>query len=230
VNFSDVHREPEELSYLALRARIHQLSQQGIDPSGYLVALQMKLAVPFASSFSRGSAYLWLGGSAVIPCIAATLGAGLLVGAGYWVILAFGKSLGDTTVLPAIPAAWSANALYLLLGGVLFLSSEVKRLALRVLRPLASLVAARTSCVSTSRGSRRDVRAFLSGGREVGIGNHQRSRDPVPGWQRPGRRDRRPQTLARTSVLTQSIGDFERLVDDHPRGSDAGSNLLRSGD
>jgi len=123
-DFLEVHREPEELSYFALRARIQQLSQQGIDPSGYLVALQMKLAVPFASLVLAWVGIPLAGRVRRHPSIAATLGAGLLVGAGYWVILAFGKSLGDTSVLPAIPAAWAANVLYLLLGGVFFLSSE----------------------------------------------------------------------------------------------------------
>lgn len=123
-DFLEVHREPEELSYLALRARVQQLSQQGIDASGDLVALQMKLAVPFASFVLAWVGIPLAGRVRRHPSIAATLGAGLLVGAGYWLILAFGKSLGDTTVLPAIPAAWAANVLYLLLGGVLFLGSE----------------------------------------------------------------------------------------------------------
>jgi lipopolysaccharide export system permease protein len=123
-DFLEVHREPEELSYLALRARIEQLAQQGIDPSGDVVALQMKLAVPFASFVLAWVGIPLAGRVRRHPSIAATLGSGLLIGAGYWVILAFGKSLGDTTVLPAIPAAWAANVLYLLLGGVLYLSSE----------------------------------------------------------------------------------------------------------
>jgi lipopolysaccharide export system permease protein len=123
-DFLEVHREPEELSFLALRARIQQLSQQGIDASEDLVALQMKLAVPFASFVLAWVGIPLAGRVRRHPSIAATLGAGLLVGAGYWVILAFGKSLGDTTVLSAIPAAWAANTLYLLLGGIFFLSSE----------------------------------------------------------------------------------------------------------
>lgn len=123
-DFLEVHREPEELSYLELRQRIERLGAQGIDPSGYAVDLQMKLAVPFASFVLAWVGIPLAGRVRRNPSIAATLGAGLLVGAGYWVILALGKSLGETTVLPAIWAAWAANAIYLLLGGALLLGSE----------------------------------------------------------------------------------------------------------
>jgi lipopolysaccharide export system permease protein len=123
-DFLEVHREPEELSYLELRRRIDQLAQQGIDPSGYLVDLQMKIAIPFASFVLAWVGIPLAGRVRRHPSIAATLGAGLLVGGGYWVILAFGKSLGDTTVLPAMWAAWAANGIYFLLGGALFLGSE----------------------------------------------------------------------------------------------------------
>jgi len=123
-DFSEVHREPEELSYLELRRRIEQLAQQGIDPSAHLVDLQMKLAVPFASFVLAWVGIPLAGRVRRHPSIAATLGVGLLVGAGYWVILAFGKSLGETVVIPSIVAAWAANSIYLLLGGALFLSAE----------------------------------------------------------------------------------------------------------
>jgi lipopolysaccharide export system permease protein len=123
-DFSEVRREPEELSYLELRDRIRQLSEQGIDPSNDLVDLQMKLAVPFASLVLAWVGIPLAGRVKRHPSIAATLGAGLFAGAGYWLILAFGKSLGDTLVIPAIAAAWAANTIYLLLGGALFLGSE----------------------------------------------------------------------------------------------------------
>jgi lipopolysaccharide export system permease protein len=123
-DFVEVHREPEELSYRELRARIGELEDQGVDSSRQKVDLEMKLAVPFASFILA-----WVG----IPLaaragrnrsIAAALGVGLAVGAGYWILLALSKSLGEASILTAIPAAWSANLIYLLLGGVLLLGGD----------------------------------------------------------------------------------------------------------
>src|SRR5690606_12900756 len=48
-DFLEVQREPEELSYAALRDRINSLARKGIDASHYLVDLHLKLALPFAS-------------------------------------------------------------------------------------------------------------------------------------------------------------------------------------
>ena len=79
------------------------------------------------------------------PSIAAIVGLGTAVGFGYWVLLGLTTSLGQSGALPPLVAAWAANAIFLLLGVALFLvrASErgATRSALRVLRPLARLVA-----------------------------------------------------------------------------------------
>ncbi|MBP1686759.1 MAG: permease [Deltaproteobacteria bacterium] len=123
-DFLDVHREPEELSYIDLRQRMRELSRKGIDPSGYLVDLNMKLSVPFAALVLACVAIPLAGRVVRHPSIAATVGVGLVVGFGYWVLLALANALGQSGVLPALVSAWAANVIYILLGCGLFLSLE----------------------------------------------------------------------------------------------------------
>lgn len=123
-DFLEVHREPEELSYGALRQHIRQLRKKGIDPSSYLVDLHLKLAVPFAT-FVLACVAVPLGGRVQRhPSIAAILGTGLAIGFGYWVVLALTNALGQSGVLPAVVAAWAANFIFMLIAAALFLSTE----------------------------------------------------------------------------------------------------------
>lgn len=123
-DFLDVHREPEELNYVALRQRIKDLSHKGIDASALLVDLNLKLAVPFTTLVLACVAVPLAGRVQRHPSLAAIVGTGLATGFGYWVILALSNSLGQSGVVPPVISAWTANAIFLLLGGVLFLSSE----------------------------------------------------------------------------------------------------------
>ncbi len=54
----------------------------------------------------------------------ALMASGLALGFGYWVVLALSNALGQSGVVPAVIAAWAANAIFLLMGGAFFLSSE----------------------------------------------------------------------------------------------------------
>lgn len=123
-DFLEVHREPDELSYLDLRQRMRELRRKGIDPSTYLVDLHMKLAVPFTALVLSCVAIPLAGRVQRHPSVAATVGAGLALGFGYWVLLALSNALGQSGVLPPLVSAWAANAIFLLLGGGLFLSFE----------------------------------------------------------------------------------------------------------
>jgi len=107
-----------------LRQRMRELSRKGIDPSGYLVDLNMKLSVPFAALVLACVAIPLAGRVVRHPSIAATVGVGLVVGFGYWVLLALANALGQSGVLPALVSAWAANVIYILLGCGLFLSLE----------------------------------------------------------------------------------------------------------
>lgn len=123
-DFTAVHREAEDSSYQSLAREIDDLGRKGIDTTEAKVDLWLKLAVPFisvvmaliaiplASRHNRGSG------------VAASVGAALVVGFSYWVVLALTTSLGKGGVLPAALAAWSANLIFAAIGLIFFLSSE----------------------------------------------------------------------------------------------------------
>lgn len=123
-DFLEVQREPEELSFTALNARIDDLARKGIDASHYLVDLYLKLALPFASCVLAVVAVPIAGRLRRHPSIAGIVGLGTAVGFGYWVVLGLSTSLGQTGALPPLLAAWAANGVYLLLGVGLFLWSD----------------------------------------------------------------------------------------------------------
>jgi lipopolysaccharide export system permease protein len=52
------------------------------------------------------------------------MGAALVVGFSYWVVLALTISLGKGGVLPPALAAWTANVLFTTIGAIFFLGSE----------------------------------------------------------------------------------------------------------
>jgi len=123
-DFLEVQREPEELSYAALRQRISSLTDKGIDASHYLVDLYLKLALPFANGVLALVSIPLAGRLRRHPSIAAIVGLGAAVGFGYWVILGLATSLGASGAIPPAIAAWSANGIYTLLATVFFLYSE----------------------------------------------------------------------------------------------------------
>lgn len=123
-DFLEVQQEPEELGYSALRERIDQLRRKGIDASELEVDLHLKAAIPLSSLVLAWIAIPIAGRVRRHASIAAIVGIGALVGFGYWVALGFSSSLGQGGVLPALVAAWSANAIYSILGTILFLHGE----------------------------------------------------------------------------------------------------------
>jgi len=123
-DFLEVHREPEELSYWALRQHIEDLSRKGIDASGYFVDLHLKLAVPFTALVFACLAIPLAGRVQRHPSLAAIVGIGLITGFAYWVTLGLTNALGQSGVLSAAFSAWAANLIFALLGLALFLGCE----------------------------------------------------------------------------------------------------------
>ena len=123
-DFLEVQREPEELTFIELRERIESLTSKGIDASHYLVDLYIKLALPFASMVLALIAVPIAGRLRRHPSIAAIIALGSSVGFFYWVLLGLSMSLGKSGAIPPLMAAWAANAIYALLGVVLFLWSD----------------------------------------------------------------------------------------------------------
>jgi len=123
-DFLEIRRDPEELSFFELRARILDLAEKGIDASHYLVDLHLKLSLPFAVLLMIWIGVPIAGGVRRNPSVPQTLAVGLVIGFSYWMVLGFARSLGATGIIEPIAAAWSANALMGLAGMALFLRSE----------------------------------------------------------------------------------------------------------
>ena len=122
--FLDVHRDPEELSYLALRRRVMALYRKGIDASAFMVGLHLKLAVPFMSLVLAAVAIPLAGRVSRHPSLAGTVGVGFSVGFVYWIVLGLANSLGVSGALPPLVAAWAANVIFTLVALALFLFAE----------------------------------------------------------------------------------------------------------
>lgn len=121
-DFSLATQKAEELSSDALRAYIENLQQKGLDTTEYQVDLRLKAAVPFAAFVMT-----LIGAALAVPgsrqlALPAAVGAALVVGFGYWVLLAFTVALGHGGVLHPTVSAWLANGtagaigMYFLLG------------------------------------------------------------------------------------------------------------------
>lgn len=123
-DFLEVRREPEELSFLALYRWVTRLKRKGIDASHYLVALHLKLALPFASVVLSLVGMPIAGRVCRHPSVAAIVGLGAAVGFSYWVLLGLSNSLGLGGTLPPLVAAWAPNAIFTLIAVALFLYAE----------------------------------------------------------------------------------------------------------
>jgi lipopolysaccharide export system permease protein len=113
----------DEFSIRQLSQRIRTLQAKGLDPAGFETDLQFKFALPISGIITvliglplalRGSRRA---GSAQ------HIGTGMGVCFLYWLMQALTVSAGHAGTLPPVVAAWSANAVFLLVGGLLALRS-----------------------------------------------------------------------------------------------------------
>jgi LPS export ABC transporter permease LptG/LPS export ABC transporter permease LptF len=129
-NFPEIHAAPDyfkkedlqsqEMNFGQLDRYIRDLRQSGIDTKRLSVALWHKLsypliavvmavlAIPFALSMGRRGS---------ITGVAVAIGVALA----YWVVDGLFGAMGNVNYLPASIAAWSADILFLLVGGYLLL-------------------------------------------------------------------------------------------------------------
>ncbi len=123
-DFKGVYRDAEHMSYQDLSAEVRDLSEKGINTNDGRVELWLKLALPFASLVMSLIAIPLASRNSRQSSAAANVGIALVVGFSYWVVLALTTSLGKGEILPPIVAAWSANALFAVIGAIFFLGSE----------------------------------------------------------------------------------------------------------
>jgi len=123
-DFRVLDKDAEELSFLRLRRHINELSRKGIDTTEPRVDLHLKLALPFVPLVMTLVAVPLASRNPRRRPLAASIGVGLVVGFSYWVLLALSISLGHGGAIPPALAAWTANAVFVVLGAFLFLGPE----------------------------------------------------------------------------------------------------------
>lgn len=111
----------DEFSIRQLSQRIRTLQAKGLDPAGFQTDLQFKFALPLSGIITVLIGLpLALRGSSRTGT-AQHIGTGMGVCFLYWLTQALTVSAGHAGTLPPIVAAWSANAIFLLVGGLLAL-------------------------------------------------------------------------------------------------------------
>ncbi len=119
-DFKIVQKDTEQMGFFELRDYVRKLRSEGFDATRYVVDMHGKVAfslvtvllvfigISFSLREERG------GG------ISRSIGAALVIGFSYWLVHAFGLSLGRAGTLPPILAAWTANILFLAAAAVLY--------------------------------------------------------------------------------------------------------------
>jgi lipopolysaccharide export system permease protein len=123
-DFALVDIESDEFSSPQLYAYIADLQRKGLDTTAYQVDLYLKGALPLAVFIMT-----LLGVALAVPgarqlSLATAVGFALIVGFGYWLLLALTVSLGHSGAIAPLFAAWLANSVGLLLGIFFFLGID----------------------------------------------------------------------------------------------------------
>ncbi len=114
-DFQVVQKDVETMGYVELKRYIGKLQTEGFDATRYIVDLQGKIAFPLVSLILAVIGISFSLHSERSGNIASGIGAGLVIGFSYWLVFAFGMSLGRSGTLPPIIAAWFGNIIF---GGV----------------------------------------------------------------------------------------------------------------
>ena len=113
---------PDEYNFWQLARRIRSLQDKGLDASEFQTDLHFKLALPMSGLISVIFGLpLALRGSRRSAGVTGQLGTGITVVFLYWLTQAFAVSAGHAGSLPPAIAAWSANVLFAIVGGLLAL-------------------------------------------------------------------------------------------------------------
>jgi lipopolysaccharide export system permease protein len=123
-DFKVFAREPEEFSFFDLQKQIVELKAIGIDTTEQQVDLYVKLALPLISLLMVFVGIPFAVRHASGAGMALSFGLTMLIGFGYWFLLAFGISLGHSGALPPFLSAWMANFIFALAGLYFFTGEE----------------------------------------------------------------------------------------------------------
>lgn len=124
-DLSIVMLDPEEFSLRALDRYIADLRSKGLDPGGYIVDRDLKFAMPLSCLImvALGMA-LSLDPMPRSLSLGRSFGLAIAIGFVYWLALGLTSSLGQSGTLPAWAAAWTPNAIFVLLAFSIFLLGE----------------------------------------------------------------------------------------------------------
>jgi lipopolysaccharide export system permease protein len=111
-DFKVVQKDVETMGYAELKRYIQKLQAEGYDATRYIVDLHGKIAFSLVSLILAVIGITFSLHSERSGGIAQGIGAGLLIGFSYWLVFAFGMSLGRSGTLPPIIAAWFGNILF----------------------------------------------------------------------------------------------------------------------
>lgn len=119
-----LERDASEFTYFDLQKQITDMKAKGIDTTAHEVDLQIKLALPFISPLMVLLAVPFAIKKHISGGVAFSFGIAMIIAFGYWVLMAFCISLGHGGGLPSLLAAWTPNAIFLLLGIYFFTAEE----------------------------------------------------------------------------------------------------------
>lgn len=111
-DFKVVQKDVETMGYAELKRYISKLQTEGYDATRYIVDLQGKIAFPLVSLILAVIGISFSLRSERSGGIAQGVGVGVIIGFSYWLVFAFGMSLGRSGTLPPIIAAWFGNIIF----------------------------------------------------------------------------------------------------------------------
>jgi len=114
--------ETESMSYRSLARYIRNLEKDGYNASRYKVDLMGKISYPFVNFIMALIAIPFALLTGRRGGITSGVVIALVVALSYWVIHSICLSLGHAGTFPPFIAAWTANLLYMIIGGYLILA------------------------------------------------------------------------------------------------------------
>jgi lipopolysaccharide export system permease protein len=111
-DFKVVQKDVETMGYAELDRYIRKLQSEGYDATRYIVDLHGKVSFSLVSIILAVIGIAFSLRSERSGGIAQGIGAGLAIGFSYWLVYAFGMSLGRSGTLPPLIAAWFGNILF----------------------------------------------------------------------------------------------------------------------
>ncbi|HPJ97024.1 MAG TPA: LptF/LptG family permease, partial [Syntrophales bacterium] len=119
VDFEAVQKSPDKMGYFELKTYIDKLDEEGTDVNAYLTDLHAKLAFAFVTLILTAIGVIFSVHAERSGGVARSIGLGIVIGFSYWIVHAFSVSLGRSGTIAPLPAAWAANAVFVILALVL---------------------------------------------------------------------------------------------------------------